>query len=112
LVPSNGLNNYKAPDTGLLASNDGGFVAPIGISPTTPFGTKTNPVLIMTNPMKDIYHNGFNGGFNPVGQGVQNEWPASLLYGDFHLGNGNVTSNKSNNGLLKSGNPATVPPSS
>ena len=66
----------------------------------------------MTNPMKDIYHNGFNGGYNPVGQGIQHDWPASLLYGDFHLGNGDPSTNQSNNGLITKVNPAAVPPSS
>lgn len=47
-----------------------------------------------------------------MGRGVQNEWPASLLYGDFHLGNGDPSSNNSNNGLDQNANPTVVPPSS
>ena len=39
---------------------------PITINVNDPYGTKTNPILIVTNPRMDIYHNGFNGAWNPV----------------------------------------------
>jgi hypothetical protein len=77
LVPKNA--NYISQHTGLNASQNVHFTKPIVISETAPYGSRSNPMIFMTNPMKDIYHNGFNAGFNPVGQGVQHDWPASLL---------------------------------
>lgn len=110
-MPSNGTNNYELQGS-LEASKEQGFLASVEIDGLQPWGSRKNPIMVLTNPMKDIYHNGFNGGFNPVGQGVQHDWPASLLYGDFHLGNGDPASNQSNNGLIVGINPAAVPPSS
>ncbi len=39
---------------------------PITIDATAQYGTKTNPILIVTNPRMDIYHNGFNGAWTPI----------------------------------------------